>query len=175
MKSFLSCKGVATLSSLRSARANIFIFYLLCSRIKWKKSVSGGQALFECVANGFPGKQQISLHSLLQHLQNNIQPPAIAECLLESWGPKAMQADNEVSVWVEERLQRMKKRSARVAPLPSYSVAELNSPVPDGKCFFPPSVFNPRQEFSLHALPAPCPAKQRECLCVCGGAIFKSN
>lgn len=60
----------------------------------------------------------------------------------------------------------MKKHSARVAPLPSYNVSELNSPVPDGKCFFS-CISNPRQEFTSHAPPALFRAKYCECVCVC--------
>lgn len=174
MKSF-SCKAPAARASYRRAIANAFVFYLLCLTIGWKISVSRGQALFECVASGFPGKQQISTPSLLQHLQNNIQPPATAECLLYYSGPKAMQTKDEASVWVRERFQRMKKHSARVAPLPSYNVSELNSPVPDGKCFFFFSSFisEPRQGFTLHATPALFHSKHRECLCVCSCVFLK--
>lgn len=65
----------------------------------------------------------------------------------------------------------MKKHSARVAPLPSYSVSELNSPVSDGKCFFS-FIFKARQEFTLHAAPAVFHAKERECVCGCISMFF---
>lgn len=61
-----------------------------------------------------------------------------------------------------EQFQRMKKRSARVAPLPSYNVSELNSPVPDGKFFFS-YISNPRQGFTLLLL---CSMRSNVNVCV---------
>lgn len=174
MKSFFSCKAPTVRASYRRAIANAFVFYLLCLTIGWKISVSRGQALFECVASGFPGKQQISTPSLLQHLQNNIQPPATAECLLYYSGPKAMQTKDEASVWVRERFQRMKKHSARVAPLPSYNVSELNSPVPDGKCFFfffPPLYLSLGRDL-LCMLLLLCSIQSTVSVCVCVVVYF---